>query len=85
MLRGISDDLEAFYGNIVEHLVSYVPPAPKLPKEQAGAPSDQPIANAATAHLEEAVAEARPTIAIAVPGEAVVAASVDAMESGTLE
>jgi hypothetical protein len=33
VLKGISDDLEAFYRNVVEHLAGYVAPAPKLPKE----------------------------------------------------
>jgi hypothetical protein len=35
VLKGISDDLQAFYGNVVEHLAGYVAPAPKLPKEDA--------------------------------------------------
>jgi hypothetical protein len=35
VLKGISDDLEAFYGNVVEHLAGYVAPAPRLPKEHA--------------------------------------------------
>ncbi|HTE41367.1 MAG TPA: hypothetical protein VK629_11080, partial [Steroidobacteraceae bacterium] len=35
VLKGISSDLEAFYGNVVEHLAGYVAPAPKLPKEHA--------------------------------------------------
>jgi hypothetical protein len=35
VLKGISDDLEAFYGNVVEHLAGYVAPAPKLPKQHA--------------------------------------------------
>lgn len=53
VLKGISDDLEAFYGNVVEHLAGYVAPAPKLPKEHAadavesvnvGLPAAAPIA-----------------------------------------
>jgi hypothetical protein len=53
VLKGISDDLEAFYGNVVEHLAGYVAPAPKLPKEHAagavepvsvGLPAAGPIA-----------------------------------------
>jgi hypothetical protein len=34
VLAGISQDLEEFYGRVVQQLVAYVPPAPKLPKER---------------------------------------------------
>jgi hypothetical protein len=44
VLKGISDDLEAFYGNVVEHLVGYVAPAPKRPKEPAAADAERPSA-----------------------------------------
>lgn len=50
VLKGISDDLEAFYGNVVEHLAGYVAPAPKLPKEHAAAEPvsvAQPVASEA--------------------------------------
>jgi len=43
VLKGISDDLEAFYGNVVEHLAGYVAPAPKLPKEHAAAAAEAQI------------------------------------------
>jgi hypothetical protein len=41
VLKGISDDLEAFYGNVVEHLAGYVAPAPKLPKEHAAGEAER--------------------------------------------
>jgi hypothetical protein len=44
VLKGISDDLEAFYGNVVEHLAGYVAPAPKLPKEHAAISSEPAVA-----------------------------------------
>jgi hypothetical protein len=34
VLEGISNDLEDFYGRVVQKLVAYVAPAPKLPKEK---------------------------------------------------
>ncbi len=48
VLKGISDELEAFYRRVVQSLESYVAPAPKLPKETVqGAPDAQVQALAA--------------------------------------
>ena len=33
VLEGISDNLEIFYGEVVQKLSAYVPPAPKLPRK----------------------------------------------------
>ena len=57
MLKGISDDLEAFYGSVVERLVGYVASAPKLPKEPvatvAAPPSmEPPMAGSAERPIE---------------------------------
>jgi hypothetical protein len=64
VLKGISDDLEAFYGNVVEHLVGYVAPAPKLPKEPAATPPEtmpiQPSASVATEPVATSEPEEQP-------------------------
>lgn len=82
VLKAISDDLEAFYGNIVEHLTSYVAPAPKLPKDPAAPPSDHAIANDPNpstevaeppAYTEAAMSEPLPAPAITTPIDAVAA------------
>jgi hypothetical protein len=53
VLKGISDDLEAFYGNVVEHLIGYVAPAPKLPREHtAGAVEPVSVGLPAAARIE---------------------------------
>jgi len=71
VLEGISSDLEAFYGRVVEQLVAYVPLAPKLPREpmsEALPPQpmvvQEPLVSVDT--LEEtAVAPSMPAAAVA--------------------
>lgn len=62
MLEGISADLEAFYGRVVESLVAYVPPPPKLPKGQThevSADGHSPQ-EAASAGMQRGIAEPPP-------------------------
>lgn len=60
VLKGISNDLEAFYGSVVEHLVGYVAPAPKLPRKDTAPPSAANAAPAQSAPVTERDSEPVP-------------------------
>jgi hypothetical protein len=89
VLKGISDDLEAFYGNVVEHLVRYVALAPKLPKESVAASSEHAVAVEAPAERPEqqlAYAEPEPAgsstvLAAVAPSDSILEAPVVAGDS----
>jgi hypothetical protein len=89
VLKGISDDLESFYGNVVEHLAGYVAPAPKLPKEQVAISSEPAVAvesrvDASThqpAYTEAESSGPSPGAAVLEPKAAAVASSLAAAAS----
>jgi hypothetical protein len=89
VLKGISDDLEAFYGNVVEHLVGYVAPAPKLPKEHAASSNDQAIAipapaeapSAPTTYPDDAPTATSPVVTVLEPKDVALEASLAAADA----